>query len=140
MVLSVAAGNLGCATIMSGYTQDFQVSSAPPEAIVTVNEIKRTTPTVFVLDRSRESYTVTVEKPGYRAVTIELKRGYNGWLWGNILVGGIIGLWIDFFNGSAREFTPDKIHVDLINEIISQNHMEGQDILLVKIAPFKETE
>lgn len=119
--------NTGCATIMSGESQDLQVFSEPSGAIVTVNGEKKLTPNVFFLNRRRGPYKVTFEKPGYRSVTIELKRGTNSWAWGNIVTGGL-GLIVDILTGSIRKHTPDEIRVDFIKGKIGFKAPDGKPV------------
>ena len=93
----------GCATIVSGRTQNLPVSSKPSGAIVTVGQQKQLTPAVFILDK-RQDYIVRIEKEGYRSVEIMLKKGLSGWIFGNIffgLLGGPIGVAIDLSSGSS---------------------------------------
>jgi len=115
---------------MSGDTQDFSVISEPPGAIVTIDGEKKLTPTVFFLNRTRKSYVVSVEKPGFKAVTIDLKKGTNGWAWGNIISGGL-GLIIDFSTGSIQEFIPKEIHIDFLREKVGYKQLKHKVIFVV---------
>jgi hypothetical protein len=124
-----------CATIISGRNQDLPVVSNPSGAIVTIGSTKQMSPATFTLDRRQSVYVVRVEKEGYEAVEITLKKGVNGWVFGNIVFGGIIGLVIDIANGSASKFTPDEVEVNLITKQLGLNEKDtkNKDLLIVKL-------
>ena len=123
----------GCATIVSGRNQDLPVYSTPSGAIATVGSMKQATPATFTLDRRRGDYVVKVEMDGYESIEVKLKKGVNGWVFGNIVFGGIIGLVIDISTGSASKFTPDEVDVNLIEKRLSHKNFKDKDILFVKL-------
>jgi hypothetical protein len=43
---------------------------------------------------SKESYTVTISLPGYQTKEIHVECKLNGWYFGNIFFGGVIGMLI----------------------------------------------
>lgn len=108
----------GCATLVTGKKQDLTVLSNPPGATVTIDGETKLTPAIFVLDRSRENYTVTVKKVGYKAVAMNLKKGTNSWVAGNI-VTAFLGVIVDVITKAGSKFVPDTINVDFINQNIS---------------------
>jgi hypothetical protein len=127
-ILSIA----GCASIMHGSRQNISVASQPSGAVVRVNNIVATTPGVVNLSRSTPMYILRFEKEGYESVEVKLIRTKDGWLWGNILLGGLIGLAIDYSSGSAYKLTPDKIEVAL-NKLdkLSLNKKNGDLLVFV---------
>jgi hypothetical protein len=61
-----------------------------------------------------QAYTLRLEMPGYRATEVELTPKLSGWYFGNILIGGLIGmLAVDPATGSMWNITPDKIEQSL---------------------------
>lgn len=107
----------GCATITRGTEQDLAVESDPAGATVTLsNGMKGTTPTSFKVKR-KDSLTVTVQKPGYKATTVQVipKVSDNGaaGMAGNLLFGGIIGVGVDAANGANKDLTPNPVKVTL---------------------------
>lgn len=126
----------GCATIVSGRNQNIPVVSIPSGAIVTVEGQKQISPATFILDRKRAVYQIRVEKEGFEPVEVTLKKGVNGWVWGNILfgiIGGAIGLTIDLSTGSASKFIPNDVEVNLVNKQLGAGHLKDKDILFVKL-------
>jgi len=115
---------IGCASIMGGGTkQNVQISSTPAAAKVKVERSgvmgrvepvwEGTTPATVTLKRKSE-YLVTVTLEGYKPTEVTLEHGTNGWVWGNLICGGIIGLIIDFTNGAAKKLVPDEVNVQLV--------------------------
>ena len=91
----------GCATIVSGSGQSVQIDSTPSNAIVNINNFEQgQTPVRVNLDRAQKVASVEIELPGFEPEKIELKRSVNGWVWGNIVFGGIIGVVIDATTGA----------------------------------------
>jgi hypothetical protein len=103
----------GCATIITGSTQSVGVTSEPIGAKVTADGVNSiTTPGTMVLKRN-QPHTLVAEFPGYPAQQQRLDKKLNNWVFGNILLGGIIGLVIDFVSGSADELSPKEVHFNL---------------------------
>ncbi len=105
-----------CATIISGSTQKIKVTSVPDAVTVTAEPgaYRVQTPAELTLPRLNWPYTVKFEKDGYEPVEFKLERGTNGWVWGNILIGGLIGIIVDYNNGSAHKLSPDKLHANMV--------------------------
>jgi hypothetical protein len=115
---------LGCATIVSGRSQKVSVNTNPDEAIITINGMVQKSPCFFILDRTIPSYQVKIEKEGYKTVILTLEKGINGWVFGNIIFGGIIGVVIDCVSGSVNSFNPAEISQNLVPE--------GKDAIVIK--------
>jgi hypothetical protein len=105
----VAIGLAGCATIIQGTTQQIGVSSQPSGAVVKVNnQPMGQTPIVLNLKR-RDSHTVTIELDGYQPYNQALTRSLSGWVAGNIIFGGLIGLVVDAATGGMYKLSPEQI-------------------------------
>lgn len=131
LVLLLCVSMASCATIIHGRKQDIQVSSTPPGAIVRVGDTATTTPGEITLDRSKPRHTLVFEKEGYKSVTVELSRGLDGWLFGNILLGGIVGIVIDFVSGSAYKIYPGDVDVNFNDQVALK--MSAKDNVLVYV-------
>jgi len=100
----------GCATVMTGKYQNISVTSEPPGVKVRSDTgVSITTPGSFDLIRNQD-HTLVAEYPGCEPQQKELKHGVQGWFWGNILLGGIIGGIVDAASGSSDELQPKKVH------------------------------
>lgn len=102
----------GCATIVSGKTQDFNIRTSPSGADVLIDgTIAGTTPMIANLIRKRR-HEIVIKKAGYPTVTRATTRGFNWWYVGNLIFGGIIGLIVDPISGAMYKIKPEEIHVD----------------------------
>lgn len=92
-----------------------EVSSSPSGATVKVEPgaFEANTPTVLTLDRKNAPYVLTFQLDGYSTRQFAIGASINEWVWGNILIGGLIGFAVDHSTGAATELSPTKIHVDL---------------------------
>ncbi len=103
----------GCATIMHGTTQSVGISSNPSGATVTVNGMAYgRTPVIADLKR-KDNHIVRLELSGYKPYETTLTRSTSGWVWGNIVIGGLVGLVIDAVGGGLYKLTPEQVSAQL---------------------------
>ena len=120
-VALIAAGSLtACASVTRGTKQKFYVLSEPSEAkVVLTTGQKCTTPCNFKLKRKTE-FKATVTKAGYKPLTVDIESSTRGGgvagVAGNILAGGIIGIFVDGSNGSMLDLRPNPLKVVLAVE------------------------
>jgi hypothetical protein len=114
---AVIGGLAACATIMQGTTQTVGVSSSPPGARVTVDAVQMgVTPLMTKLAR-KDNHVVRLELDGYEPFAMTLTRGLSGWVAGNIIFGGLIGLAIDAASGGMYKLTPDQLSATLTRSV-----------------------
>lgn len=102
----------GCATIVSGRHQDIHVTSDPPGVRVKADTgVEVTTPAELSLTRNKR-HTLVAECEGSEPQQKELQCGMNGWIVGNILIGGVIGVVVDIVSGAHGQLSPDAVHFD----------------------------
>ena len=53
---------------------------------------------------------MVAEYPGCKQQQQQLQPKLNNWVWGNILIGVLIGLAIDIVSGSVNELQPKEVH------------------------------
>ena len=104
---------VGCGTIIHGGTQDVSVTSEPSGATVEVDgsEIGET-PVTQSLDRGSQ-HTVEISMDGYESEQISIRKSTSGWVWGNIVFGGLIGLAVDASTGGMYKLTPTQVQQTL---------------------------
>lgn len=121
-----------CATIISGTTQKIAVNSTPDGATVTSTpgNFQVTTPAQLTMRRKEGPYTLRFEKTGYQPYEVRLSTGTNGWLFGNILIGGLIGIVVDTSTGAAQKLTPGQVHANLTEMKVSLRG-SSQDTVVV---------
>src|SRR5262245_65610804 len=105
----------GCATIAGGSRdQKVTVHSKPEGATVFVDgQPAGTTPAEIALNRN-VSHEVVIDKPGYQPYRTTINSGLNPWLFGNLAVGGIIGLAVDIGCDSCHQLRPGTVAPNLV--------------------------
>ena len=111
----VAASLLGaCATVTGGTTQNMTVDSDPQGAICTLTRAGQTigvvnpSPGTVRIDKSKNAIAVSCRKPGYQDSVESIDSEFTGATFGNILIGGLIGVAIDASTG-ANNLYPESI-------------------------------
>jgi hypothetical protein len=122
----------GCASIMHGTTQEVGISSSPTNARVIVdNQPRGTTPLVARLSRG-DNHIVRIELAGHAPFEATLTKKVSGWVWGNIVFGGIIGLAVDAMTGGLYNLTPEQLSGQLARQGASaQLQADGIYVILV---------
>jgi hypothetical protein len=129
-----------CGTIMQGTTQEVGISSNPSKASVTINgQDKGTTPMVLDLKR-KDSHMIRLELDGYETYETTLTRKVSGWVWGNIVFGGLIGLVVDAAAGGMYKLTPEQISAELRNGNLSLNENNDGFFIAIVLEPKPEWE
>lgn len=102
-----------CCTIMHGSSQDIAIGSQPTGADVTVdNKPLGRTPVNAHLTR-KDLHGIRINLAGYQPFEMNLTRHTSGWVWGNIVFGGLIGLAVDAITGGLYEIKPDQVMAQL---------------------------
>ncbi len=123
----IAAMTASCASIVTGRTQELSFRTNPEGATVTIaGRPYGTTPITATL-RRESGLTATFSKPGYKPLTVNLETGINGWFWGNIVLGGLIGSTTDGVTGAVHQYSPGQYMVTLEPE--NTNAVEGKPSL-----------
>ncbi len=99
-----------CATIMSGSTQNVAVDSAPEGADcrvlqggLAVGEVS-STPGYVHVQKSGAPLELACSKPGYKPARSYRAAGFNGWVIGNVVAGGVIGVVVDLASGALHSY------------------------------------
>ena len=131
LVLSSLPLLAGCASIIHGTTQQIGISSSPTGAQVTVDGMQHgITPVVVDLKR-KDTHTIHVALDGYQPFEIALTRSVSGWVWGNLVFGGIPGLAIDAITGGLYKLAPEQVSAQLQRSQLQV--ADGGDMLLVTV-------
>jgi len=103
----------GCATIVHGTTQRVEIDSTPRGADVAIDDSRRvTTPAAVNLSRG-QPHRLIFRKAGYQDATENLTSGASGWILGNLVAGGVVGMAIDASDGAGRKLSADSVNVTL---------------------------
>lgn len=104
-----------CATIMHGTYQPIGISSSPTNASIWVDRYYvGTTPLIVEMSR-KDNHLLRIELEGYLPYEATLTRQLSGWVLGNIIFGGVIGLAVDAISGGIYKLTPEQIQAELRN-------------------------
>ena len=102
-----------CATVMSGSKQNVKFTSNPSSATIYIDEVEvGKTPFEMKLARKSE-HQVLIKLEGYQTYQTSLTKKLNGWFFGNILIGGLIGIIIDPITGAMYNLTPKEINAEM---------------------------
>lgn len=89
-----------CCSIVNGRSQEVNFKATPSGSKLFIDgQDKGTVPQTVTLKRSK-IHTVRIEAPGYAPYETTVKQTLSGWAFGNIILGGLIGIAIDVSNGS----------------------------------------
>ena len=106
-----------CATIINGPYQKVPIASTPSGADVLINEnIVGKTPIVVRLKRSKTYESVQLKLEGYVPHKFAFVKKVDPIILGNIIIGGVIGLFIDMSSGNMYMFLPENVDITLIPE------------------------
>ncbi len=133
LILTILLGALlliwsGCASIVSKSNYPISISTTPPGAKVTITNQKNVdifvgnTPAICTLKSGRgffakAGYLLTFEKEGYQKRVVALNAKLDGWYFGNLFFGGLIGMLIvDPATGAMWKLDPGFINEILVEE------------------------
>ena len=103
----------GCATLMHGTHQSIAIGSRPARAGVWIdNYFAGHTPVSVDLKRNR-NHLIRIELDGFEPYEIHCSKRLSGWVFGNLVFGGILGFCVDAFSGGIYCLTPDQIQACL---------------------------
>ncbi|MBK7948444.1 MAG: PEGA domain-containing protein [Deltaproteobacteria bacterium] len=136
VALAANLASTGCASFLFGDTDRVSVESIPAGARVTVEPGGQTlwTPDSILL-RSGELHRLTFELEGYEPRVEEVAPQQSAAILGNLLFGGIIGIWVDRRSGAAYRLFPNPVRVALE----AGTDDDGENPSLTRIAFFNVT-
>jgi len=123
----------GCASTLKGTTQEVDLRSVPTGATVAVSGQTATTPVKFKLKRNQD-HVATFTKDGYPERQAHLKQRVNGAFYGNLAVGGIVGMAVDMGNGAAYDLSPSNIEMNMATGVMREFE-DGETVLSTADAP-----
>jgi len=108
----------GCATVMEGSGQSVSVSTNPAGALCNVDRVGThlgtvsSTPGSLHIDKSKNDISVSCTKDGFQPASISQSPKFVGTTFGNVLIGGLIGVVVDAASGANFEY-PAEVRLDL---------------------------
>ncbi|MFI5152570.1 MAG: PEGA domain-containing protein [Chitinophagales bacterium] len=102
-----------CATIISGSRQIISIESEPKKAKLLIDGIDvGYTPYATKLAR-RSTHQIELQLEGYETYHMKITKTVNGWIFGNILIGGLVGIAIDGATGSMFSLRPSDVYAQM---------------------------
>jgi hypothetical protein len=145
--LVAAAMFSSCASIVSKSNYPIVINSHPSESSILISNSKGMeifrghTPATVVLKSSegffeKASYQVKFSKPGYEDKVVPLTCKVNGWYWGNLVFGGLIGfLIVDPATGAMFKLDREFLNETLTPAAITDNKPQLNIFQLNEIPP-----
>ncbi len=138
----------GCSSIISENKYPVSISSTPSQADFTLQNRDGKdvhtgrTPATVTLNASSgffkgETYKLILNKEGYDEKTIEIQSTIDGWYFGNILIGSLIGLLIIDPATGAMFKLPEKADAQL-NQVATSKSGSTVTITMLNAIPEKK--
>ena len=101
-MLAIVLCSFGCASIVRPGPDKVMITSDPPGASVAIDGfLSGVTPCEIHLDRD-SSKRLTVSHEGHKTAQATLHTKVNGWIFGNLFFGWLIGIIVDLSNDNSR--------------------------------------
>ncbi len=135
-ILLIALFTSSCASILSKSQYPLTITTDPSGASVAVSDhkgmeiFKGTSPATVSLQSGagffkRASYQVSVSKAGYETQMVPVQFKVDGWYWGNLLLGGVIGmLIIDPATGAMYKIDSEYMAITLSQSVAANAQPE----------------
>jgi hypothetical protein len=112
LVVTTSALLSGCATVTKGSSQTVTIDTRPPGATCTLTRggkklaIVNPTPGSISVEKASEAISVSCIREGYQESAGTLESSFQTMTFGNILLGGLIGVAVDAASGALHEYQP----------------------------------
>jgi hypothetical protein len=125
---------------MQGSSQEVSIASTPSGAKVIIDGVAAgTTPAAPKLSR-KDQHTVRIELQGYKPWEMKFTRATSGWVWGNIVFGGLPGLAVDAITGGLYKLRPEQVEATLAGATTSITPAGDRILVAVVLHPLRGAE
>jgi len=105
-----------CATIITGTTSKVTIDGDVNEPVTITTSFQTyedvELPQVVKISRKAiDGQRIQIESEHYKFKDVVLRKSINGWAWGNILIGGLIGLGIDLGTNAVSKPAIDSFNI-----------------------------
>ena len=119
----VALGLLAaCASVVDGTSQTITVNTDPDGAVCEMNRdgkqigVVNPTPGSLGVDKDKDDIALTCRKDGFLTETTSISSTFTGATFGNIILGGGIGILVDAASGANNRY-PERVDLVLTPEV-----------------------
>jgi len=124
-----------CGTIMHGTHQSVGISSNPSNAAIWVDRTYvGNTPIIVEMSR-KDNHFVQICLDGYQPYEATFSRQMSGWVFGNIVFGGLIGLAVDAVSGGLYMLTPDQVQAEMRSNNIAYSKNSKESYIAIVLTP-----
>jgi hypothetical protein len=125
----------GCATIANGTHQAVGISSNPTNAYVWLDQyFVGNTPLIVGMTR-HDNHVVRIELEGYEPYEAVFTKKLSGWVFGNLVFGGVIGLAVDVITGGIYKLTPDQVQAEMYSHNMAYSKNSTDSYITVVLKP-----
>lgn len=124
-----------CATIMHGTRQSVGIASNPSNASVWVDRVYTGNTPIIVEMSRKDNHIVRIELEGYQPYEAVFSRQVSGWVFGNIVFGGLIGLAVDAISGGLYKLTPEQVQAEMRSQNLVCNNPSTDSYIAVVMKP-----
>jgi len=124
-----------CASIMIGTSQEVSIASNPTGAQVTDNGVALGKTPLAVDLKKKNQHKIRIELEGYAPYEVAMIRKTSGWIAGNIIFGGLIGLAVDAITGGMYMLKPEQIQAELKKQGATFEYAKDTLIVTVVLEP-----
>ena len=108
---------VSCSSIINGTSDKVSVTTDPNANVIIKStdglEFYNGSAPVEVKLPKKKEYTVSIKLDGYKEEQVVITKSLEGWYWGNICCGGLVGLVIDAVDGAMWKLEPNKINITM---------------------------
>lgn len=135
MTISILTSLTSCATMMHGTRQSVGIASNPTNACVWVDRtLVGNTPVIVEMSR-KDNHIVRIELDGFQPYEVHFTRQLSGWVFGNIVFGGLIGLAVDACTGGIYMLTPEQIQAELLTNRMAHSSRGKDSYITIVLEP-----
>lgn len=135
LLISTLTSLTSCATVMHGTYQSIGIASNPGNAAVWVDQnYMGQTPIIVAMSR-RDNHILRIELANYQPYDAVFSRQVSGWVLGNIIFGGFIGLAVDAISGGIYKLTPDQIQAEMRSNNIPFSNNSNESYVFIVLKP-----
>lgn len=131
-ILLVPLAVSACASILEGSSQTIAIATTPEGADCEVtrqgSSIGRVNPTPgeITIQKTKHDIDVECRKPGYQAARFMSRSDYAAPVFGNILIGGPVGLGVDWATGAYNKYDAS---ISLAMEPLERNSRAAEPLI-----------
>lgn len=102
-----------CCSIVNGRHDEIEIRSSVPGSSVFVDGVEKAKTPCTVDVKRTDTHSIEIKKDGYHPYQAETSTSGSWWLLGNVVAGGLIGVFVDICTGAWADVTPDEIDATL---------------------------